>query len=489
MKNYKYYLLSFLCIVVALPGCKKFLKEDLYSQLAPENFLTTQEGLESVLFASYATTANMLTNNSIYVIGPQEFTTDIMIQSGDNVEATIAQYINFTFHPTLDFLTTNWDPPYQSIRNANIVLENLNNVQVSDAQKNLYRAEARFLRAINYYKLYTFFGPVPIRTSTTQELQLARATDAEMRTYIETELLAVLPDLPEPGKEAAYGRAHTGAARGFLAKFYLNTKQWQKAADMCKAIMDMNRYRLFDNYFTMFRVENERNPEYIWVKPAKASVDRRNANSWINVSFPANFAREPKSGLTFLSTWVNFPNEFRILDSFYNSFEPGDARQELIISSYIDNTGKTISLLNNNDTRSFKYWPDPQAVGAGHGNDIPEIRYADILLARAEALNELNGPSQPALDLINEVRRRAKLGNKQLSDLPTREAFRDHILKERGWEFYSEGQRRMDMIRMDKFISSALARGKSNAKPIHVLFPIPEVALTANPKLVQNPGY
>ena len=489
MKTFKYYIMLLIGLTISIQGCKKFLDEEVYSQLAPENFLTTQEGLESVLFASYASTANMLTNNSIYTIGLNEFTTDIMMQSGDTPEATILQYTNFQFHPTLDFLSMNFDVPYQGIRNANIVLESTDKAQVSDAQKKLYKAEARFLRAVNYFKLYSMFGALPLRTSTTQDLAMPRATDAEMKTFIENELLAVIPDLPETGKEVAYGRAHNNAARGFLMKLYMNTKQWQKAADMAQTLISTNKFKLYDQYVNMFKVENERNSEYIWVRPAKASVDRRNANAWMAVTFPANFAKEPKSGLTFTTTWSNFPNEMRILDAFYNSFEAGDVRQDLIISSYLDNTGKTISLLGNNDTRSFKYWPDPAGTGASHGNDIPEIRYADVLLSRAEALNEISGPSQAALDLLNEVRRRAKVGNKTLAELSTKDAFRDHLFKERAWEFYQEGQRRPDMIRMDKFVSSALARGKKDAKPFHVLFPIPQVSLTANPLLVQNPGY
>ncbi|RZM29800.1 MAG: RagB/SusD family nutrient uptake outer membrane protein, partial [Pedobacter sp.] len=262
MKKYTYYMMVLVGLTMSMQSCKKFLEEDVYSQLAPENFLTTQEGLESVLFASYASTANMLTNNSIYTIGLNEFTTDIMIQSGDTPEATILQYTNFQFHPTLDFLSMNFDVPYQGIRNANIVLESADKAQVSDAQKKLYKAEARFLRAVNYFKLYSLFGAVPLRTSTTQDLAMARATDADMKSFIESELLAVLPDLPETGKEVAYGRAHNNAARGFLMKFYMNTKQWQKAADMAQVIISTNKFKLFDQYVNMFKVENERNTEY-----------------------------------------------------------------------------------------------------------------------------------------------------------------------------------------------------------------------------------
>ena len=489
MKIFKYFISLSLISALFLQGCRKFLKEEVYSQLGTENFLGTQEGIESTLSAAYGTAANMLTNNSIYTIGPQEFTTDIMTQSGDNVEAAIAEYINFGLTPASDFLTTNYDPPYQTIRNANILLENIDRIAVPDLKKAAYKAECRFLRAISYYKLYFFFGPVPLRQSTRDELEMPRATDAEMRAFIESELAAVVNDLPNPGTEPAYGRAHKAAALGFSMKYFLQTKQWQKAADRAKEIMALNTYSLFPAYKDLFKVENERNKEYIWVRPAKASADRRTANSWMNVIFPANFAREPISGLTFLNTWLNFPNEFRMLDGFYNSFDPNDARRRLIISSYIDNMGRTISLLNGNNTRSFKYWPDPQAAGASHGNDIPEIRYADVLLTRAEALNELTGPNQESIDLINVVRARAELPQITLAGFPSKEILRDHVLKERGWEFYSEGHRRMDLIRMDKYITSAQARGKVKAQPFHVLFPIPQVAINANSRLQQNPGY
>lgn len=479
-----------LLVGLFLVGCKKFLVEKPYSQLVTENFLTTSDGIESTLAAAYATAGNMNGNNSIYVLGPQEFSTDILTQSGDNVEADIAQYINFTITPTSNFLTGNYDPPYNTIRNANIILENVDNVSsLSDKEKNLYKAESRFLRAISYYKLWYCFGPTPLRKSTNDPVAMPRATEAEILNFVDTELNAAILDLPEAGKEAAYGRANKGAAIGYLTKFYLQTKQWQKAVEMAEKIIQMNYYQLFPIYKDMFKVENERNKEYIWVRPAKPDAKRLGANTWMNVSFPDNFYKEPISGLTFQSNWLNWPNEFRILDNFYNSFENGDERRSLIISNYIDKSGKTISLLNNNNTRSFKYWPDPNAIGAAHGNDIPEIRYADILLSEAEALNELNGPNQKSIDLINQVRARAGLPGKSLSDFSSEETLRDQILNERGWEFYSEGQRRVDLIRMGKYITSAHERGISNAQDFHKLFPIPQVAMDANPLLEQNPGY
>jgi hypothetical protein len=122
------------------------------------------------------------------------------------------------------------------------------------------------------------------------------------------------------------------------------------------------------------------------------------------------------------------------------------------------------------------------------GNDFPIIRYADILLSRAEALNELAGPSEEAISLINLVRQVAGVPPVLLSDFNGKEELRDHILDERSWEFFTEELRRQDLIRHGKFIELANERGKS-AFDYHVLFPIPQNEIDRNPNLEQNPGY
>lgn len=165
-----------------------------------------------------------------------------------------------------------------------------------------------------------------------------------------------------------------------------------------------------------------------------------------------------------------------------------------MITNYIDQSGEKVELLRDekgnalDNVRSFKYWPDPNASGENNGNDIVYIRYADILLCRAEALNELNGPNAESISLINQVRQRAKVADIVLSNFTTKESLRDFILEERAREFFSEGLRREDLIRHGKFISNAIARGK-DAKPYHVLYPIPQRQREANPSLTQNPGY
>jgi hypothetical protein len=116
------------------------------------------------------------------------------------------------------------------------------------------------------------------------------------------------------------------------------------------------------------------------------------------------------------------------------------------------------------------------------------VRYADILLSIAEARNELEGPNQESIDLINVIRLRSRAKAIQLGNFASKEALRAHILNERLWEFYIEGMEREDMIRHGVFISRAQQRGV-NAKDFHKLFPIPLSEIEANPNIVQNPGY
>lgn len=487
MKTYKIIRYTTLAALLTLSfGCEETLQEEIFSQLSPENFLTTQEGIKSVLDAAYAEGyINGYSHHSVRNI--DEWCTDIEWETGGGENRIAVLMIDFTWDATVGWMYGDmWQKPYRAIRDANTVLENLETANISDESKTLFEAEARFIRAMSYYHLYTWFGPVPLRKSTTETLELPRASEEDLLNFIETEIIATIPGLPMPGAELQYGRVNKGGGRAFLCKYYLNTKQWQKCADMASEIINMGTYELYPDYAEMFKVQNERNNEFILVFP---EIPNTPGNNYINGAFPAAFAKDPISGLEMQSNWNNWAAQYRLYDRFYNSFEEEDNRKSLIINHYINSSGDTVSLLNEDNTRSFKYWPDPNAISNEHGNDIAEIRYADILLARAEALNQLNGPGQESIDLINSVRTRAGLSGYVLGDFGSAEALNEAILNERGWEFYSERKRRQDLIRMDKFISSAQERGVSNAKPTHVVFPIPQAALDANPMLKQNEGY
>jgi hypothetical protein len=184
---------------------------------------------------------------------------------------------------------------------------------------------------------------------------------------------------------------------------------------------------------------------------------------------------------------VNFAAQIKVRSAFINTFDPADERLGAFLFSYVNTAGKTITL-GKDDIRDFKYPEDPNGIGDVSGNDFPVLRYADILMSRAEALNELNGPNDESVSLLNQVGEAAGLSPLQLNEFPDKDSLRSYILKARGWEFHAEAKRRIDLIRMGKFIENAKARGKQ-AFDYQVLFPIPQSEIDKNSNLKQNPGY
>ena len=478
------YVVGFVALVFGTVSCEKHLNESVYSEMDPETLLATEAGVNSLMNATFGELF-MKGWDGKSRMNAENWCTDIEWETGGGENLIATQMINFTWDASLPwFNNIFWLRPYRAIRNANLLLENIDRGDYEDEKKAVYTAEARFMRAFAYYKLNGWFGPVPLRTSSNDALELGKASDATIQAFVESELLATIDVLPLPGEEANYGRPNRGAALAVLCKFYLNNKQWEKAAAAANDIIELDKYQLYPEYEQLFRVENERNSEYILVFPQSA---QELGTEYINGAFPLDFKESPEMGLVFQDGWQNWAAQYRLYDSFYNSFAEDDKRQNLIMTSYVNSAGEAISLLNDDNTRSIKFWPDPNAIVNAHGNDLPEIRYADILLSKADALAELQWPSQEAIDLVNQVRERAGLVGDdaiELADFTDLQAFRDHMLAERGWEFYAEsGIRREDLIRFGKFVSSAHARGKTNANETHIRFPIPQAARDSDPSL------
>lgn len=483
-------------LLLSLPfmaiSCTSFLEEEVYTEYDPNKFLQDQSGIDALLTGAYARSRIIAYDHRNYTYMMNEFNTDISFETGGGLEKDAAPFIQFNWAVNNSFLNSFWQKMYQAIASANSVIILANQLQNVDAEKvNKIQAEARFIRASSYYFLYNLFGPTPLidipADATPQEIEeigknTARATAADFTKYVIADLEFAKQYLP--AVENPIGRASKGAALGYLMKLHLKEKNWEKVVETSKELMDLKQYTLYADYTKLFAVEGEANKEFIFRAPCLPQLGYQ--NNYMAHAFPPNY---PIS-----TNMVNFGAQFRTYTAFYKTFESNDKRRELLIRSYTDNAGKKIELLEDvngkalNDVRSFKYWPDQNAVGEAMGNDIVYIRYADVLLCRAEALNELSGPNQESIDLINEIRTRAKASLLTISTYSTKSDLRDFILAERGREFYSEGLRREDLIRHDKFISSARQRGYA-AKDHQVVYPIPLQQIDANPKLKQNEGY
>ncbi len=484
MKNNTHKKIFWVAILsLFLVSCGNFLEEEIYTQYDPDSFLQTEEGINSVLVSSYNNmqiTANM--RDRMYTL--QEFPGDIMWEWGGSFASTAILFMNYNWDSQSTMLSTPWQQYYESIRNANSLLDNIEKVTSLSADKvKQYKAEARFIRAADYYYLWEIFGPVPLIT-TAEELNMepVRATNEEFDKFITAELQAAATDLPVT--QSLWGKATKGAALSLLGKYYLNSLQWQKAADASKQVMDLNKYKLFSGDLkNMFAVQNEVNEEVILVGPSLATSSH--SNNYMAHAFPPNYPIQ--------SNWINYGAMFCVYNDWVKTYDPADKRLGWFLFTYTEPGGKVHDLLNPADAgravRCFKYVPDPGGVSERHGNDVPMIRYAEVLLNRSEALNEISGPTQEAIDLLNQVRKRAGVAEFTVASLSTKDALRAALLKERGWEFVAEGMRRMDLIRQGKLITYALARGASGAKDYMTRYPIPLTELKANPKLVQNTGY
>ncbi|MBU2945798.1 RagB/SusD family nutrient uptake outer membrane protein [Zobellia uliginosa] len=486
----KKYIIN-IVVIVLLFGCEDFLEEEVFTEYDPSVFLQDEAGVDALLTGAYS--AAIYSNfQAIDHFNVQQLNTDETWETGGGLNRRVLPLIEFTWDASTDYFNNGYNRFYNAIAAANNVLsviDGLDNLEEATLKK--IEAEARFLRAFSYYNLHNYFGPTPIVTvpdgATLDEIEAVgketpRATEEEYRSYVIGDLIYASENLDYGGLSS---RANKGSALALLTKVYLNNKQWEEAATMAEEVISNGGYVLYDDYTKLFAVEGEDNNEFIF--RFEAAVGTNQANVYIPHAFPPNYPIE--------SNWENFGAQFRTYTAFYETFEGTDIRRQLLISEYIPTTTGVLTPLSRDgdgvaldDVRSFKFVPDPNAAGRFSGNDFPIIRLADIILARAEALNEVNGPNQESIDLINEIRDRAGVASIVLTDFSSKEELKDFILAERGWELYSESLRREDLIRHNKFVERAIERGKP-AQPHHVVYPLPQAQIDNNPNLEQNPGY
>lgn len=459
-------------------GCESLLEETPYSELGPES-LSTPEGAYAILYSAYSSASLLPTGNGgVGYHFLSSMSSGETWNAGGNIEAQLRPLTNFTWDSNLGFLGESWSVPYAAIRDANLLLAEIPSSTLADDIKRSILAEATFIRGFSYSLLYNWFGPVPLVTpETADNYYLPRGTESEVQAFIENDLRTAAGGLPVT--QSDYGRATKGAALGVLTKFLLNTKQWSKTEELAREVIGLQRYALLPNYKEVFDLDREGNVELLWVLTRHAISGPQFINA---LTFPTDYPLPPNQGVYAARTYS--------FDQFLDSFVATDKRADLFVREYTNTSGQFIQLYGKDQSLCLKYPFDPEASGQGMGNDIPVVRYSDILLSLAEALNELNGPNQESIDLINEVWQRA---NEGLATPLTpgefnKESLRERIYQEREWEFYSEAKRREDQIRTGTFISKAIARGK-NASAHQVLFPIPQTEISSNPNLKQNDGY
>ena len=374
---------------------------------------------------------------------------------------------HFTEKPSNGILSSYWANFNNNVYRCNLLLDQIDGANFAENLKKQYKGEAMFIRALNYFNMYRMWGGVPATkhvVSAAEALKVARYSDEQMFDLIAGDLKEIVDNnyLPETYSSADMGRATSGAAKALLGKVYLTFHKWTEAKDILSQLI--GKYQLVSPIAQVFNVDNKNNNEIIFAVHFNKEIEGEGHSYWYNLT--------------------NASDDTNQTSSLLNTFPTGDTRKDLITYVQVE---KTVRLMNKfYDTKS----PTFKTVG----NDQILLRYADVLLMYAEALNEIQYDASEgslALKYLNAVRQRAGISNLTAKQLPTQEKFRKGILVERQREFPYEGQRWFDLVRMG-FAKSVMAENGVEIKDYQLLFPIPqqEIEKVGNKSILwQNPGY
>ncbi|MBW8244847.1 RagB/SusD family nutrient uptake outer membrane protein [Muricauda oceani] len=482
IKKYCALIIVVICVLALSVGCEDQLDEKTYTALSPQDFFKTAEDIEVVLNSVYGELRySDITRDAVTL---QEVNTDIHFERSGGIFTHNQPIEEFVWTSSHQWIKSSWERRYRGIYKANTVIDNISLPEMDENRRQEILAEARFLRAFNYYLLFDFFGPVPLITSSETDVtdRPERASETEMISFIESELSEISNILPINPPKDQYGRPTKGAALAALTKFYMMNKKWQEAANTAKQVMDLEVYDLFTEgeRTALFSPENQRDNEFIFVSVMSDTPDDITGDGWLSHVVPRGYQWQYPPRQIFAA-------EYKIWSDFLELFDAEDERLDAFLLEFVNEDGETI-VLGEDNARSLKFPEYPNQGISRSSDDFPFIRYADIILSRAEALNEINGLNQESVDLLNMIREAAGVSTLVISDFNGPTAFKDFILDERGREFHTEALRRQDLIRHGKFIEMAIDRGKP-AQAFHVRYPIPQTEIERNPNLTQNEGY
>jgi hypothetical protein len=486
-------IILFVFTVGVFSSCEDFLEKSPVGQLTQETFPVTADDALLATNACYSTLRVASYHSGMFPLA------DIMsddARKGSNVgdqATTIGPYDSFTFTTTGDELASWWATLYEGVKNTNVVIEKVPSIEMDITLRNRYIGEAKFLRALYYFDMVKAWGGVPLITSTTSALNVARTDVETVYQLIVSDLEFAISNLNEKSEQVAtdYGRTNVGAAKSLLARVYLFRSDFENAEKYALEVINSHEYSL-EPVFTDANGENgEYGNESIFEIGAQR-VEAETGNQYANVQ---GVRGTPNRGWGF-----NRPTP-----NLRESFESGDPRLkgtiidlgDVIDGITIEGDGTTPNVTTDDEgnvieTECYnrKVWTDGATVATQFGHNRRLLRYADVLLMAAEALNENDKPGE-ALIYLNEVRERAREGNTSiLSDITETDktALRDIILEERRHELALEGHRFYDLVRTGKAAEVLGPLGFVTGK--HELFPIPQKEIDLSQGvLTQNPNW
>ena len=465
-------------LLVSLSGCEKFLTELPKSTLVAENSFTTEADWEKALTGAYAMLQKVFMEK--YTIVLNEFGTD-EVEPFDLSWALYVQLKYYTFDAQHEFFRCHYIWAYDGIKRCNTVLDMPAAAPITAEKRKLMEAQAKFLRAIYYFDLVSYYGGVPIWTSSAidpAQINKPRSSEDEVYALIFKDMEDAAMALPEKWESPAdAGRATSLAAYAFLGRFYLQHHEPDKALTLLYHV-DGTKFSLYSNLNDIFPPAHKNEMEENIFEVQVSHSGNWGIEGSLQSSYwgPRGGGGPTNNGFG----WGGFgPSQYT-----YDQYEATDKRRAAwFATSYQGVTQNPPCCMKFRD-------PDYNTVIEDDDLNYVMMRYADVLLMKAEALNETDDPTNAKYDCINEVRSRA--GVSGLSGL-TKDQFRDAVLKERLLELNCEHHRRTDLIRFGKLAEQVHAAFPDITLDDHNnLYPIPQQAIDSNTAMDQsdqNPGY
>lgn len=501
-------------LLVSQTSCSDFLKENAPSNLTPESFYTIPDHAEAALASVYADLRFMGGGAGIFSSNWQLLEALTGTSTTETAQNSDLNNLYGLVHDGNTAHVVNyWNGLYKVIAQANQVIAKVPPITpMPDAQKKKILGEAKFLRASAYFTAVRLWGDIPLitnpQTADSEDFLPTRASQEEVYKLI----IADLTEAENAGLAwmDVSGRVGLAAVKAQLARVYLTmagfplskgATHYKLAADKALEVITYANsnptvINLFPTYLDVHRESLKNRVEHLFMIQHNTLV----AGNPMGNMFP-NFKPVTYNGPG--GTGSTVPTI-----SFYNSYEAGDLRTKdqegYFYTSYFTNgNGARFELGAPYIFKHFNQTANGSAGVAGTRNDnlnVPQIRYAEVLLIFAEAQNEVGGPNQATYDAFKRIRDRAKLTTPALTSY-TKDSFREAVWKERWHELCYEQITWFDMVRLrkvfnettkgfDNFVGHINQSSKQPLQEKHLLLPLGKQEMLNNPNLKpQNPGY
>lgn len=483
----KYNLIAIALLGFSFSSCSDFLEQNPQTDLSENDFYKTADDILSAVNGVYSSLQEGDIYGNWYVFG--EIPSDNTRNQLSGSVTTQNEFDQFYIDTQNSMIANFWKAAYKVINCTNTVLGRIDGIEINTELANRYKLECKFIRALMYFNLVRVYGDVPL---VLKEISISESYDIlrEPKENVYNQIIADLKeaqDLPVSYSTAEDGRATQGAAKALLANVYMTLHKYAEAETILAEIINSGRYSLLENtpgslnidgYKNVFSPVNHNSKEGIF------EIQFLKGGYGEGSNYANNFAPE-NSGTNVVAVGGTGGNNIPEMD-IYNAYEEGDLRRDFSMSlGYYDNR-------KNNEWVESRYvckFMDVPYQNNDASNNYPVIRYADVILMYAEALNQ-NGKTAEACKYLNMTRRRGfgyQTTETSPVDLQTTDKaqFALMVEQERRVELAFENHRWFDLIRTGRAVEVMRSKGFS-LNETNLICPIPQKQIDVNPKLTQN---